>query len=325
MAAAAPTKPQKMARVAIPDDFEVDKEKRYSGTVAAYSKWRGFGHIDMDQKGVIPGDKLFVHWKNIQTDDRFPRLKQELKVEFGVMISNDWQGWKKVRSVKAKTVTLPGGAMINLQDEMDAEKKQFVGAQNLRYTGTLKFYDPFRGFGWVVMDEGFDLSEPVPQELKVESAEVNCGGRIPRLRIDKTSVEFGIVKNKKGDFLAYNMTLPGGVPITQENLEHRQDATNARFSGTISWFNRRQGWGHIAPDSIGSLPQNVQVQLDAMAAAAAAKPLKEGQEPRTTEKLLYFRKADSEWGFKPEIGTKVTFLTYTDDKGAGARGVDKVE
>eukprot|EP00913_Durusdinium_trenchii_P014260 g13378.t1 len=63
----------------LPDDFTVDKDARYTGSVIDFNKWRGFGHITMDEKGVVPGDKVFVHWKNIQTDDRFPRLQQGLQ------------------------------------------------------------------------------------------------------------------------------------------------------------------------------------------------------------------------------------------------------
>jgi cold shock CspA family protein len=312
MAAKTPATP------ALPDDFEVDKDARYSGTVTSYSKWRGFGHISIDQKGVVPGDSVFVHWKNIQTDDRFPRLKQDLKVEFGLMLTNDWKGWKKVKSVKAKTVTLAGGAMVNIQDEMDAEKKEFVGAQNFRYTGKLKFFDPFRGFGWVALDDGFALDEPVPKELKVEGVEINSGGKPHKSRLQSMDVEFGIQKNKKGDYLVYNMTLPGGHPITQESLENRQDVGGQKFEGTVSWFTWRQGWGHIAPSPDALLPPAVNQKLDEMVAAAAAKEKADG---KPVEKLLYFRKADCEWGFKPEVGQKVVYTVYVDDKGAGAKDV----
>lgn len=40
---------------------------------------------------------------------------------------------------------------------------------------------------------------------------------------------------------------------------------------------------------------------------------------------MYFRKADCEWSLRPEVGKKVTFTVYTDDKGAGATEVSAVE
>eukprot|EP00930_Biecheleria_cincta_P027099 TRINITY_DN19038_c0_g1_i1.p1 TRINITY_DN19038_c0_g1~~TRINITY_DN19038_c0_g1_i1.p1 ORF type:complete len:322 (+),score=72.49 TRINITY_DN19038_c0_g1_i1:106-1071(+) len=313
---AAEVAPPKMP-VSVPDDFEVDKEARYVGTVTDYSKWRGFGHIELDQKGVVPGDSVFVHWKNIQTDDRFPRLHQGLQVELGLMISKNWRGWQSVRSVKAKTVTLPGGAMVNIQDAMDAEKKSFVGAQNTRYTGTLKFFDAMRGFGWITIDEGFNFGDDaVPAEIKVEGTEMSCGGqRYPRSRLEKLNVEFGIVKNKKGDaYLAYNVTLPGGVLFKQENLEHRQKLGDQKYAGKVHWYSWRQGWGQILPADVSSLPPVVSQKLDEAVAAAAAK----AKSDAPPEKLVYFRKTDAPWGVKLEVGSEVTFSLYTDDKGAGA-------
>mmetsp|Transcript_15828 Transcript_15828/g.28128 ORF Transcript_15828/g.28128 Transcript_15828/m.28128 type:complete len:343 (-) Transcript_15828:125-1153(-) len=305
--------------IALPDDFVVDKDARYTGTVTSYSKWRGFGHIELDQKGIIPGDSIFIHWQNIQTEDRYPRLYKDLKVEFGMMIWMEQQGWKKVKSVRAKTVTLPGGAMVNVQDEMDA-KKEFVGGQHFRYTGMLKFYDPDRQFGWVKVDDGFAMDDPVPKEIKVEESEVHCGGKKPKQYLKDTKVEFGIQKTKRGDYQVYNMTLPEGIPITQENVENRQEVGGAeKFAGSISWYSWRQGWGHIAPDPLAALPPLVSAKLDEMALAAkTAKP------DKPAERLLYFRKTDCEWGAKPEAGKKVTFSVYVDDKGAGAKDVAAV-
>jgi len=304
----------------IPEDFTVDKDARYTGSVIEFNKWRGFGHIAMDQKGVVPGDKVFVHWKNIQTDDRFPRLQQGLSVEFGLIVSQEWRGWNKVRSLKAKTVTLPGGGMVNIQDAMDAESMTFVGAQNFRYTGTVKFFDQFRNFGWVAIDDGFAMDEPVPKEIKVEGEELNTGGKPLRMRIDKLAVEFGIVKSKKGQgdsYMAYNVTLPGGTPITQEALEHRQEEGSQRFTGTVQWWQRWQSWGHIIPDADQAFPATVQEKLEA---AAKAKP-----DGKPAEHLLYFRKDDCEWSLQPQVGKKVSFTVYVDDKGAGAKDVLPVE
>lgn len=301
----------------LPDNFTVDKDARYTGSVIEFNKWRGFGHIAVDQKGVVPGDKVFVHWKNIQSDDRFPRLQQGLQVEFGLMITNDWKGWNRVRCLKAKTLTLPGGGMVNIQDAMDAESMQFVGAQNFRYTGTVKFFDQFRGFGWVTLDEGFAMEDPVPKEIKVDAVELNTGGKPLRMRIDKLAIEFGIIKGKNGDYMAYNVTLPGGTPITQEAMEHRQEEGSQRFTGTIQWWHRWQGWGHILPDPGTTFPEAVQKKLDETASQAA----KAKSEEKGKEKLLYFRKADCEWNLRTEIGKKVTYAVYLDDKGAGAKDV----
>merc|ERR1711972_1113255 len=123
-------------------------------------------------------------------------------------------------TIKAKDVTMPGGNPVAVQDDLDAQNLQFVGGQHLRYTGQLQFFSPKRGFGWLTMDDGYALPEPVPKELRVDMPEVNAGGKQPPF-MREVAVEFGIMKTKKGYFKGYNMTLPGGIPMTQEGLEHR--------------------------------------------------------------------------------------------------------
>jgi len=48
-------------------------------------------------------------------------------------------------------------------------------------------------------------------------------------------------------------------------------------------------------------------------------------EDKEKEKLLYFRKADCEWNLRTDIGKRVTYAVYLDDKGAGAKDVAPVE
>merc|ERR1711870_9411 len=127
-----------------------------------------------------------------------------------------------------------GGAKIAVQDEEDAKKKTFVGGQNLRYTGTLKFYDPARSMGYVTLDEGYALEADVPKELQVEEHEVNCGGKKPQMKMEKLAVEFGIYKNKKGHYRVYNMCLPGGHSMARENVEGRQVLGANVFSGVVT-------------------------------------------------------------------------------------------
>ncbi|CAE8607054.1 unnamed protein product, partial [Polarella glacialis] len=73
-AAAGWHQPQRRPPPAIPSGFQVDPNARYIGTVSGYNKWRGFGFIEPAQAGLAPGDKLFVHWKALVSDDRFPSL-----------------------------------------------------------------------------------------------------------------------------------------------------------------------------------------------------------------------------------------------------------
>lgn len=295
----------------VPADLEVDKDARYTGTVEKYWKFSGYGFIVPDQKGVVPDDKIFVYWKNIQSDDRFPSLNQGMKVEFGLMKRLE-QG---VTTLAAKHVTLAGGTMVALQDEEDA-KKTFIGGQNLRYSGKLKFYDPERGFGYVLLDDGFALDEPVPKDLRVETAEVNAGGKAPKYMKD-VLVEFGIWKTTKGFYKVYNMTLPGGVPMTTEALENRNVMDQTTYTGEIVTWSWRQGYGWISPDAGTKFPKAAQAKITEMEEATKAKG-------KSVEHVnaVYFRRGDIlEGSDKLDKGARVSFQLYTDDKGVGATNI----
>mmetsp|Transcript_49443 Transcript_49443/g.92518 ORF Transcript_49443/g.92518 Transcript_49443/m.92518 type:complete len:218 (-) Transcript_49443:137-790(-) len=182
---------------------------RYTGTVAAYYKFQGYGFITLDQKDVVDNDKCFVYWKNLKSDDRYPTLARGLQVEFGV--SEDTKRGKKVFA--ATDVSLPGGGTISLQKEADSQKT-FVGSQEVRYTGKLKFFIPKRGYGYILIDDGMRPDgEEVPTEIRVEVAEINAGGGQPNYMKD-VPVEFGIWKTRRGICKAYNVTQPGGVPFS---------------------------------------------------------------------------------------------------------------
>uniref|UniRef100_A0A7S2D7H5 CSD domain-containing protein n=1 Tax=Alexandrium andersonii TaxID=327968 RepID=A0A7S2D7H5_9DINO len=192
----------------LPEDFQVDPSIKYTGTVIAYYKFQGYGFISPDQQGVLPNDKVFVLWKSINSGDRYPFLTKEMKVQFSVQIVEK----NGERDLQAAEVCLVGGAPIMLQDETDG-KKTFVGGQNLRYTGTLKFFIPKQGYGYIKIDPGYQYDkEGVPEEIRAETTEMNCAGANPKYMED-VEVEFGIWVTAKGNFKAYNVTLRGGAPL----------------------------------------------------------------------------------------------------------------
>jgi len=295
----------------VPESFQVNPEVRYTGTVRIYKKFSGFGFMDLAQKGVVPDDSIYVHWRSIQTEDRFPQLSQEMQVEFSLMKVKDRASgcW----TLKAKNVTMPGGALIAVQDELDAQHKQFVGGQHLRYTGQLQFFSPKRGFGWLTMDDGYALTEPVPKELKVDLPEVNAGGKQP-VFMREIAVEFGIVKDRRGGYKGYNMTLPGGIPMTYEGLEHRVVLGSRNFTGIVEMYSWTKGFGFIKGSKGAAFPPNVMAKIKQQQEDAA----KRGKTTQSNEPMLYFRRADVQEGVEMEKGKEVTFKVYTDDKGAGA-------
>jgi len=279
----------------------------------------GWGFIDLDEKGVVPEDKIFVYWKNIKSDDRFPFLKKDMQVEFGL-------ARKSVGSrgqLFAKQVSLPGDEQVSLQDEADAGR-EFVGDQSARYTGHLKFFSPKHGYGYIKIDEGQGIDEDVPKEIRVETPEVNSGGRHPKHMKD-LDVEFGIWikkdkkdnKDKKDKHRAYNMTLPGGESFSQEQLENRADAADGEeFTGTVKIWCHKFGWGFIEPENADALPDKIKSKIKEMDKATKAKGKKV-----QNEGLLYFRRNDLRRGFRCEKDGTVLFQVYTDDKGAGARDI----
>merc|ERR1711948_155475 len=196
----------------------------------------------------------------------------------------------------------------------------FVGGQNLRYTGTLKFYDPRKKMGFVTLDEGYALDADVPKELQVEEAEVNCGGKRPQVRMEKMAVEFGIYKNKKGKHLVYNMCLPGGGSMGRENIEGRTSLGEAMYTGEVVYWSWG-GWGHIKPSPGQALPIKVRQEMAKTLAEAKKKAAEKPAKPNATppEEVLYFRKQDLGKGFnQPKKDMKVRFKVYSDSKGVGA-------
>lgn len=292
-------------------NFEVDSIVRQSGTVDFYAKWKGYGFITLNQTGLVPNDRIFVHWRNVQSDDRFPFLVKGLEVEFSIMKHRDNFN-PSMFTLRAGNVTLAGGMNISVQDDLDAQEKTFVGGQHLRYTGNLKFFNPRLGFGYVTMDQGYDVEPGVPTELRVETSEVNAGGRQPRM-MENIAVEFGIWKTNRGMYKVYNMTLPGGHPLTQDALENRISMGQQAYKGEVTMWNWRQGWGFIRTDPSMPLPPRVVAKLQQQAQAA----MQRGRRI-TEDKLLYFRRVDCAMGYAPQRQAQVSFQLYIDDKGAGA-------
>jgi cold shock CspA family protein len=290
------------------DAESISTDTTYTGVVDKYNKFKGYGWIKMDQAGVVPDDTLFVYYKSIESDDRFPQLLAGMKVQFAIHKYKSQNG----TAVRAKRCALPGGGSVAIQDKEDAEKKTFVGGQNLRYTGELKFYRSKQGYGYVKMDAGFKTDEAVPEEIRVEEAEMNCGGKKP-FGLKDIKVEFGIWKTKKGAFKAYNMTLPKGVPISKEAIENRKITSPTLFKGTIVRNMWKKGFGYIECAAGQKIPANVTTKMKSMKTETEAKGKKV-----TEGDVLYFRTADIEENKWLKKDQEVQFKIYMDDKGVGA-------
>merc|ERR1712146_677039 len=103
-------------------------------------------------------------------------------------------------------------------------------------------------------------------------------------------------------------TLPGGIPCTLENIDNRKLLDGEYRDSIFSW-NWSSGWGFITPDDQASLPNEVQLAIDA--ASEKAK-----QSGKSDDKVLYFRKQDFSKGCTNWLkkGMPCTFKVYVDDK-----------
>jgi len=92
------------------------------------------------------------------------------------------------------------------------------------------------------------------------------------------------------------------------------------YTGKITNYNVKAGWGFVLPDDPDTLPEDVQTAMtDSVRKAEEA-----GKKPGDPN-LIYFRKPDLAEGFKATRDAAVTFELYTDDKGVGAYNISSAE
>jgi cold shock CspA family protein len=302
---AAPKKPAKSDDT-VDASFQVDEAARHQGRVDYFDKRRGFGFIVPSTSGLVPGDKLMIHWREITSDDKWPFLNSGIEVEFSVKKILVRQG--KAALLRAGGVSLPGGASIALQEEIE-DKKEFIGGKAARFYGSVKWYHTTQGYGYITLDKPQDGVS----EVKVHREEVAGGYAIPMHQ--GLQIEFGLMKNKKGNVAAFNVTLPGGGDLSREVGEARV-ATGGTYTGEIDWYDYRGAQGWIVPADFEKLPKDVQESVTAQAQRRANKTGKE------TMETLHFRRLDMVDHTERFVkGTKVSFTVFMSQMGAGATTV----
>jgi len=131
------------------------------------------------------------------------------------------------------------------KDDLDAQKMAVVAGLDVPCRGTLRFYDPDRREGYISHILG-RASEPIPEELLVEEADISTGAEWPRAMRD-IGVEFSIWKTPMGIFKARNMMLPRHVPLTAEALKFRaQQVTSWQVELDSTWSGR---WWPLSLDN----------------------------------------------------------------------------
>jgi CspA family cold shock protein len=181
--------------------------QRETGTVVWFDSIRGYGFIARDHGGDV-----FVHHTGIRGGGCRP-LELGERVEFTVV--------QTAKGPRAGDVTA-GPAR---------DEGQAVAGE--RETGTIKWVDTRRGYGFIARDRGGDVFVHHSGIRGVEHPSLNLGER----------VEFTVVQTAKG---------PRAEDVTIEPArDEGQAVAEERETGTIKWLDTRRGYGFIVRDRGG--------------------------------------------------------------------------
>mmetsp|Transcript_58507 Transcript_58507/g.128275 ORF Transcript_58507/g.128275 Transcript_58507/m.128275 type:complete len:417 (-) Transcript_58507:200-1450(-) len=289
---------------------EVDEIERYSGECTFFDKRRGFGFIKPDVEGVVPDDKVMVHWGEITSSDKWPSLTKGQAVEFNLKKVEVKSGTGAI--IRAVGVTLAGGEVVALDGELELAREA-VGNRNERHSGKIKFYDAKKGFGYVVLDVPVDGVD----EAKVTREEVLGGEAIPLA--PNLAIEFGLYRNDKGVACTCDVSMPGGEQISRDVAEARQYLGNKKYTGTVEWYAIKKGLGFIIPDNFTQLPKTAQQRSTESAQRVADKSKKEA-----FEGLVFQRRDKADPASRFTAGSRVSFTVFVDPRNAGATNVAEV-
>lgn len=185
---------------------------KQSGVVSKFNDKRGFGFITPDKGGT----EVFVHWEGIETDDRWPKLEKGMKVQYRTEVGDDGK-------TRAVGVSKPGGGKLSVS----TDNKEYG---DFRYPGKVKWFRSRSGkeggFGFIelTMDAAVG-SDTLPEgtEVYVSREEILSENPVNPKVAKGMEVEFLVAKTADGKFLACEVTLPNGVPISDGDLPEKTD------------------------------------------------------------------------------------------------------
>jgi len=174
-------------------------EALFLGTVISFKKQKGFGHIEPDDKAKF-GDKVFCHWKTIQTSEKWPTLTDGMRVAFQAE-----RDGRNLDQWKTTEVYRENGEEIKANEELTLLEK------GKKYRGSCKSYNKGTGEGLIIPDgDGPWLKKGV----RVLRSDISGDGGTPSLK-RRLRVQFQITKEKTG-YRAIDVTLPGGRKVPTE-------------------------------------------------------------------------------------------------------------
>merc|ERR1719228_821822 len=113
--------------------------KKSKGVVVRFARRKGFGFIQPKKAGE---KQVFVHWSDIITDEQWPVLQNGAEVQFLLTEEDGKRRAEKVSKVGE-------GKIENEEDDRDIDEETL-------YTGTVKFFDGRKGFGFIIPDEDIE-------------------------------------------------------------------------------------------------------------------------------------------------------------------------
>ncbi len=170
------------------------------GTVRWFDAERGFGFLAPDDGA----DDLFVHASEVVGDDRVLREGQEVEFEVG----------EGDRGPQARRVRVTADH----------------AAGTLGVLGTVSWYEPGKGYGFVMPDTG-------GAEIFLHSSAIVGGGVVT----EGQRVAFLVVDGEKGPQADHLL------PLGADTSPSADDGAD----GTVTWYDGEKGFGFIAPERGG--------------------------------------------------------------------------
>jgi len=218
------------------NDAEIEDSERAKGTVVEFDVRRGFGFL-LPEDEEDKSKTVFCHWKEIQTDYRWPKLEEKMEVEY--------TPFEEKGKVRAKKITLVGGEKISAGEDSDKDYNM-----DKKYIGKVKFYDGRKGFGFIkpILDGDESLEwagKTVDKEkgLYVAREEIIAESENVGLN-DGMKVEFNIYHGSKG-LGAGHVSAVGGGKIVYKGQKRGRDGWGGRGRGGWGGMKRMRmgGWG----------------------------------------------------------------------------------
>jgi len=232
------------------NDEEIEDGDRMTGTVVEFDARRGFGFL-LPENEEDKTKKVFCHWKDIQSDDRWPKLKESMVVEYTPL--------KDKGKDKATKITLAGGEKICIGE--DSEKNYNM---DTKYKGKVKFYDARKGFGFInpilESDETIEWAgETVDKEkgLHVAREEIITDSEPVGLN-DGMEVEFNVYHGSKGLAAGHVCAVGGGKIVYKSTGQKR----GRNFGGWGGRGRGRGGWGGMKRMRMGGMGMGFAPAMD---------------------------------------------------------------